>query len=306
MVNDGEQYCWFVVKGSRGVQDEQSRMGCEEQAACALVVSALPSSTVGARERVRRATAKELISMVAHDLRSYLTPLDGYIALLRANAEREGRVRDAQHAAAASAASAELVRMTSRLLTARRLDRGLLVPDMELLDLAALIRAAASAVAGPEALIRVEGPERLPGVGDPALLREVLANLLTNALRHSPPDAPIIVHVAVAWEDGKETHAIVRVSDRGPGVAPDLLPHIFEQFTADAGSTGLGLGLYLAREIAHAHGGALTAESTAGRGATFRLVLPLALPRERAVREPDDTTEDGVTDRRGMNEQVRG
>ncbi len=237
-----------------------------------------PEAGVGARECARRATAEDLIGMVAHDLRGYLTPLDGYIALLRASAEREGRACDARRAAAAAAAITGLVRMTSRLLTARRLDRGPLMPDTQPLDLVAVVREVARAVAGPDTVIRVEAPERLPWAGDPDLLREALANLLTNALRHSPPDAPVSVRVAVMPEDGgTRARATVWVSDRGPGIAPDLLPHIFERFTSGAGSIGLGLGLYLAREIARAHGGALTVESTTGHGTTFRLAFPLTI-----------------------------
>lgn len=241
-------------------------------------------SAVEARERARRATAEELIGMVAHDLRGYLTPLDGYIALLRASAEREGRARDARRAAAAAAAITGLARLASRLLTARRLDRGPLVPDARSLDLATVVRETVSAVTGPNTVIRVEAPEQLPCVGDPDLLREVLANLLTNALRHSPPDAPVSVRVALTPEGGgARPNATVRVSDCGPGIAPDLLPHIFERFSADTDSTGLGLGLYLAREIARAHAGDLTVEATGNHGTTFHLVLPLTTPPERAT-----------------------
>lgn len=238
-------------------------------------------STIEAREqeRERRATAEELIGMVAHDLRGYLTPIDGYVALLRASAEREGRARDAQRAAAAAAAIAALARLASRLLTARRLDRGPLVPDVRSLDLTTVVRETVSAVTAPGAVIHVEAPEQAPCVGDPDLLREVLANLLTNALRHSPPDAPVSVRVALAPEgEGARPQATVWVSDRGSGIAPHLLPHIFERFSADADSPGLGLGLYLAREIARAHAGDLTVEATDAHGTTFHLVLPLTTP----------------------------
>ena len=261
------------------MRDEQSGTGRGEGVAYATAGLASHRSMDGVGERARRAMAEDLIGIVAHDLRGYLTPLDGYIALLRASAAREGRVRDARHADAAATAITNIVRMTSRLLTAHRLNRGPLVPDTCPLDLVAVVHEVASAVSGPENIIRVEAPECLPCVGDPDLLREALANLLTNALRHSPPDAPIIVHVAATPEDGeKRVSATVRVSDRGPGIAPDLLPHLFEQFTAGPNSTGLGLGLYLARAIARAHGGALTVEATGVHGTIFRLALPLAIP----------------------------
>jgi two-component system, OmpR family, sensor kinase len=68
--------------------------------------------------------------------------------------------------------------------------------------------------------------------------------------------------------------ARVRISDQGPGIAPEVLPHVFERFQRGSGSTGLGLGLYLAHELATAHGGSLSVESEPGRGSTFTLTLP--------------------------------
>ena len=70
------------------------------------------------------------------------------------------------------------------------------------------------------------------------------------------------------------TWAVITVQDTGPGIAPDLLPRLFTRFTSGGGNKGLGLGLYLARGIAVAHGGTLTVDSTPGKGASFRLELP--------------------------------
>ncbi len=105
-------------------------------------------------------------------------------------------------------------------------------------------------------------------------IRQALENLLSNALRFSPGGVPVIVEVnAERRED--TSWAIVTVQDSGPGIAPDLLPRIFTRFTSGGSNRGLGLGLYLARGIAVAHGGTLTVDSQPGKGASFCLSLPL-------------------------------
>jgi heavy metal sensor kinase len=115
--------------------------------------------------------------------------------------------------------------------------------------------------------------------GRPELLTRLLLNLLDNAIRHTPPGGRIAVRVA----HEPQTIAIA-VSDSGPGIAAEHLPYLFERFyrvdddrsrdSADNGLSGSGLGLALAREIALAHGGDLTAGSEPGQGATFTAIFP--------------------------------
>lgn len=105
--------------------------------------------------------------------------------------------------------------------------------------------------------------------------------MIGNALQHTPEGAPVAVQIEQETrEDGD--WAVLSVRDEGPGIAPNLLPTLFDRFARGAGSQGLGLGLYLARGIAKAHGGALTVESRLGAGTTFRLSIPLRdTPRPR-------------------------
>jgi signal transduction histidine kinase len=106
-----------------------------------------------------------------------------------------------------------------------------------------------------------------------AQIERVIVNLLTNALKFSPPATPIVVHVAQ-----QATDAIVSVTDQGIGIAPEDLPHLFEKhYRAQAVGqiAGNGLGLYSSRLIVEAHGGRLRAVSTAGVGTTFTVILPL-------------------------------
>ncbi len=104
---------------------------------------------------------------------------------------------------------------------------------------------------------------------DPVRIREVLANLVSNALRHTPAGGTITVA-------GSSTPTTVelRVTDTGPGIDPDVLPHVFDRFVKGESSRGSGLGLAIARGLVEAHGGTITAASPSGGGTTFRVGLP--------------------------------
>jgi signal transduction histidine kinase len=114
-------------------------------------------------------------------------------------------------------------------------------------------------------------------VGDGLRLEQVLVNLVSNAIKYSPEGGVIEVFVGLEGD-----RAMVRVADRGLGIAPDEVPHIFEPFRR-AGSSrdvvpGVGLGLSVSRHIIEAHAGRIDVESSVGAGTTFRVRLPLAIP----------------------------
>ena len=144
-----------------------------------------------------------------------------------------------------------------------------------MVDLAALVRETAAILRTTEADIAVRTPDELYVEGDAARIRQALENLLSNARQHSPDGVPVIVEVN-AETRAEGAWAVLTVQDAGPGIAPDLLPRLFTQFGGGPGSKGLGLGLYLARGIAEAHGGKLTVDSTPSNGASFRLALPVS------------------------------
>jgi signal transduction histidine kinase len=126
--------------------------------------------------------------------------------------------------------------------------------------------------------VRAEIPGALPTVrGDGERLRQVLSNLIDNAVKYSPDGAE--VQVMTRAQDGRVE---VAVSDRGPGIPSEQQRFIFEKFgrakLGDKTKPGTGLGLYIARSIAEAHGGAIAVESAPSRGATFTLTLPLDTP----------------------------
>ena len=164
--------------------------------------------------------------------------------------------------------------MIADLLDTSRLEQGIFTLTPMLTDLAALARETAATLETADDEIVVRTPDELPMEVDPQRVRQVLENLLSNARTHSPDGVAVILEVATeARDDGN--WAVITVRDAGPGIAPELLPRLFTRFAAGRGTTGLGLGLYLARGIVDAHGGTLTAESPPGEGATFRVELPL-------------------------------
>jgi signal transduction histidine kinase len=122
----------------------------------------------------------------------------------------------------------------------------------------------------------VQVAEDLPLVSaDPDRLERILANLLGNSLKYSTPGTPIRLTVARGHEE-----AVVSVTDEGPGIAADDLPHLFERYFRASGDAehheGLGLGLYITRGLVEAQGGRIWAASEAGKGSTFAFTVPFA------------------------------
>jgi two-component system sensor histidine kinase BaeS len=109
---------------------------------------------------------------------------------------------------------------------------------------------------------------------DPVRIREVLGNLVANALRHTPGGGTVTLGGSVTSSAVELT-----VRDTGPGIDPTLLPHVFDRFVKGAGSRGSGLGLAIARGLVEAHGGSISVESPAGGGTTFKVELPLTPER---------------------------
>ena len=225
-------------------------------------------------EQARRIAAEELVTVLAHDLGNHFTPLKARIDLLRTRARREGRQADLQHAEEAGAALARLRNLVTDLLDVGRLEQGIFALSPEPMDLAALAHETAEVLETRDSPIHVRAPEDLPVLADPDRVRQALENLLTNAIKHSPHGVPVSLEVREEARDGSRC-AVLEVRDEGPGIPGDVLPRLFTRFSAGPGSTGLGLGLYLAHSIAHAHGGALTVQSSPGHGAIFRLSIPL-------------------------------
>lgn len=110
--------------------------------------------------------------------------------------------------------------------------------------------------------------------GDPSRLRQCIDNLLANAINHSPKGARVNAMLSRTRIEGVE-YGQVEVVDEGPGIAADVLPHVFERFVTGRGREGgMGVGLYLTKRIAAAHGGDVLADQGEARGARFTVRIP--------------------------------
>ncbi len=230
--------------------------------------------TKAATERGRRLAAEELITIFAHDVGNHLFSLRARLELIRRRAVRQRAVDDIRDAEAASESVAALSRITSDLLDVSRLEQGIFSLRPQPLDVMPLVEELAKTATMPGHEVQFRGPEELVLMADPDRLRQVLANLVANAQKHSPAGLPVVVEVESRTRtDG--TWVVIAVIDQGAGVSPDMLPRLFERFARGPKSSGLGLGLFLARQIALAHGGTLEVHSSPGKGARFELSLPL-------------------------------
>lgn len=230
-----------------------------------------------AESRAReRPTELELVSTVAHELQTPLAAVRGAVgALRRRGPDLDEETRD-RLLGVIDDAAAQLGRLVDDLLAAGRLERRRLPVEVTECDAAAAADAVVTAARAhlPEGVsLRLTTPGDLPPVAaDPARLRQVLANLVDNALKHSPRGGEVEVRL-------REAHGRLRiaVADEGPGIPPAKQERIFERFyRGSERAPGMGLGLYLARELAQAMEGTITVESEPGRGATFTVELPLA------------------------------
>ncbi|WP_432504403.1 sensor histidine kinase [Kineococcus arenarius] len=240
---------------------------------------------VGSALSARHASEQRVRQFVAdasHELRTPLAAIRGYAELARRN--RESVPADVAHAL--RRVESEAVRMTGLvedLLLLARLDSGRPL-EREHVDLTMTVLDAVSdaRVAGPDHTWRLDLPEEAVEVpGDGARLHQVLVNLLGNARSHTPAGTTVTVHLRT---EGGRVH--LDVVDDGPGISPELLPHVFERFARGdssrsraAGSTGLGLAIVQA--VVASHDGRVSVDSVPGRTA-FRVDLPLAPAGEPA------------------------
>ena len=247
-----------------------------------------------ARERLARSEAEkanqakdQFLATLSHELRTPLNSLRLWAGVLRQQPLDPATLAKAVDTIDRNAAlQAQLI---DDLLDISRIASGKLRLEMRPLDLRSVIESAVETVRAAAddkglTIARALEPDVGPIMGDATRLQQVLWNLLTNALKFTPRGGRVEVMLRRAGG-----HAELRVQDTGQGIAPDLLPRIFDRFRQGDSSTtrvqgGLGLGLAIARQLVELHGGGIKGESAGeGQGTTMTVLLPLA---HRAVGEP--------------------
>jgi signal transduction histidine kinase len=222
---------------------------------------------------------EELLAMVAHELRRPLTALLGALATLQHRDQALSVHQQQELLGMARRQGEQLQRLLDQLLAADGVDRGQArLARRSLVDAAALSEEAgrAAGLAHPDHPIAIEVAGPLLVRVDPLAVSRILGNLLDNAAAYSPHGVPIRLS---ARRDGVD--AVLAVEDDGPGIPPDQRARIFERYTrldqpASSPGGGLGLGLYIARQLARANRGELhVTDPPAGRGARLELRLPL-------------------------------
>lgn len=284
---------YLVASLRRAIQTRQLRRRVQQQQqALEQHAASLEQAVVErTRELVEANEVKDtFLSIASHELRTPLTTIKALVQTTRRRLVNSGAPEAAQLERMERAIS-RMELLVNDLVDASRIDSGKLAFHLDDGDLADLCRQVADEQqAATQRKIVVElADEPLPYVGDADRIGQVLANLLSNAMKFSPPDAPVTLR---ARREGAET--ILSIHDRGAGIPQEDLPHIFERFyqvsetRVQAGSRiGLGLGLFICYEIVQRHHGRIWAESAPGKGSTFYVALPLAPIGEAAsVRDP--------------------
>ncbi|HSV68318.1 MAG TPA: ATP-binding protein [Mycobacteriales bacterium] len=228
------------------------------------------------QERFDRERA-DLVSTVAHEIRSPLTGVKGFTATLLAKWDRFGEEQKRTMLTAINADADRVTRLLSDLLDVSRIDAGRLVLRRRVVDLPGVV---AQVVAGFRAggrlesqfAVHTEGP--LPELWlDPDKVAQIVGNLVDNALRHGAG----LVRIDVR-PDPEMPGAVLTVSDEGDGIGPEARARIFTRFWRAAGAgSGTGLGLYIVKGLVEAHGGSIELDESV-KGARFVVVLPAGRP----------------------------
>jgi signal transduction histidine kinase/ActR/RegA family two-component response regulator len=278
-----------ITESSRryGKADLSFAMAVANQTAAAIEIWRLYREAQEARAAAEAANrAKdEFLSTLSHELRNPLNAVHGWATLIERGQLGEAQTRRAVQVIVRNVNAQ--IRLVDDLLDMSRVVSGRMRLVVQPVDLRELIVDSLEAVrhAAEAKGIRIqpllEGPAVLVS-GDPGRLQQIVWNLLDNAVKFTPRDGRVQVHLQRV-----RSHAEIVVSDTGQGIAPEVLPYVFDRLRqGEGGSTrshgGLGIGLALVRHLAELHGGSVYAESAGdGKGATFVVKLPLMVAEVR-------------------------
>ena len=297
-----------VVGADGAVRWVESKGRVEYEDGCAVRTTGICMAVTGRKEAefARLADAQEanllkdqFLATLSHELRTPLNAIIGWIQMLEHDTALPERLR---HAIDIVKRNARLqAQLIEDILDVSRIITGKLTIEPQTLDMASLVETTLGGLLPAAAVKQIqltrEIPDDLPIVqGDPKRLQQILGNVISNAIKFTPDGGEVHVCGGVS-----EDRLLIEVRDSGGGIAPELLPHIFDRFRqGDNGSTrqhgGLGLGLAIARHLVELHGGDIHATSDgAGHGTTVHIHLPLAAAGEPVARShvaPSEATPD--------------
>ncbi|WP_174567441.1 PAS domain-containing sensor histidine kinase [Actinomadura kijaniata] len=240
--------------------------------------------TIALRDAAHRARQErdraDLVSTVAHELRSPLTSVKGFTATLLAKWHRFNDDQKRVMLETVNADADRVTRLITELLDVSRIEAGRLEMHRQVVDLAEEVRkviAGRVAAGDPEDRFHFETRGELPEMWlDPDKIDQILSNLVENAVRHGAGTVTIVVE-----PDAHKEGAAVSVRDEGEGIPPEAAQRVFRQFWRGPGGNrrgGTGLGLYIVKGLVEAHGGTITVQRAPGGGAEFRFTLPAGAP----------------------------
>lgn len=248
----------------------------------------------------------DFVSMAAHELRTPLAAIRGYLELIafktsrRPNPDTEvdGYIKQSLKSAT------ELGGLINNLLDVTRIERGTLTLTMEKTDIAAAISDAVKdlSFSAKEKNIAVTysgPPSGLQAIADHLAIREVINNLLTNAVKYTQPNGSVAISI-----EREDDMYLVHVKDTGLGIPRQALPHLFTKFYRvhgglDSGSTGTGLGLFISKSIIERHNGSISVESEEGKGSTFTFSIPVLDEKRLAALQSEQSNEAVMRRHRG-------
>ena len=294
----------FLVRGARGIAlplddlteaagrleggDYGARVPERRRAPRAMRQLSRAFNTMAARLETDERQRRELLAEISHELRTPLAVLQGELEAMADGVHP----LDQAHLASTLEETRVLGRLVEDLRTLALAEAGTLALHREATDLGVLVEEVATSFgAQAEAAavhLAVRADEDLPLLDvDPVRIREVMANLVANALRYAPPQSTVRLEVerrsqpdrTLGWPDDAES-AVARLSvvDEGAGIPPALQARIFERFVKDSESRGSGLGLAIARQLVEAHGGRIGVTSSFAAGTDIHFELPLRGP----------------------------
>ncbi len=278
----------LMLRGASGDETVMSFSGAPTRAADGTIEGAVVVfRDITASQKVARAK-DEFLAVAAHELRSPLAAVRSYADLLlrREQQRSEADPRDLQGLTILTQQVSHMLRMVDNLLDVSRIDAGqidLQLQRANLVALAAQVLDQQRPSAGANQLSLEAAPDTIMITCDTLRIRQVLTNLISNAVKYSPPDSTICLRLgllqpeAIPELEATTPMAQVRISNEGAGIPAELQGRLFERYyrVRSSRAEGLGLGLYLSRQFVQMHGGRIWVESSTGNGTTFVFTLPI-------------------------------